>query len=931
MSEPDQDRLRRYLRRIMPGPAGMEDLPRQVAAATESLPAAGPFRTEAAFAEAGAPERPPAMPDGAKLIPDATLAEAACRAAEKLRDGKTPLSPEERFATEAIIIPEKRPAFDIIGGDFTANHRLWGKLKTDPAIHRRLRSAIPCVGRIELPGQSRIPYCGTGFVVGRGLLMTNRHVADIFALGVGERGIRFRTGTAAGVDFKRERGQPSGAILKVRSVRMIHPWWDMALLDVEGLPDDAGLLRLSTRDARDMAGREVAVIGYPAYDPLGNDPAVQNRLFDRTYGVKRLQPGEVAASAKAASFGKIVDAATHDCSTLMGNSGSMVMDLATGEVVALHFGGRYLDVNVAVPAAELARDGRVRDAGVAIAGDAPSDLAPDWLNAWNDTEASMQNETRPSGPPRKPDGATTIEIPVRITVTIGDAVRMAPDASAPAPLRAERSAGDGQGMQEALREPDHDTDYTGRWGYSPFFLTGREVPLPKARDPRALATLKEGGTELTYQNFSILMHAERRLALVTAANVTREKPLREPEPGRSYTRKDLGGLGTNDRETWFPDPRLDAVHQLTDAFYSCDGGAFDKGHIVRREDVAWGRTYGELKRANGDTFHITNCSPQVAQFNQSSRGEDNWGDLENLVQVQSASERYCVFAGPILEAGDGKFPGRGGQPPVPIPSRYWKVVVASTEDGLAAYGFVLEQDLSRTELEFVVPENFRRLMAPLAAIEEAAGVDFGEILRGSDRYASDAAEEIATRGGLARTRSLARTGEDRTPHAGDDAEAVPGVDRTAPLTEAPVSWRVAKSLLTLRGQVNRRAPGRNRASDGTIGDPSHANRNSDHNPWVTDGAMGVVTAMDITHDPRGGCDAGALAASVVASKDSRVKYVIWDRRIANSSAVGGQPPWAWRPYTGSNPHNKHVHLSVRSEKAVYDDETAWDISGPGVG
>lgn len=67
-------------------------------------------------------------------------------------------------------------------------------------------------------------------------------------------------------------------------------------------------------------------------------------------------------------------------------------------------------------------------------------------------------------------------------------------------------------------------------------------------------------------------------------------------------------------------------------------------------------------------------------------------------------------------------------------------------------------------------------------------------------------------------------------------------------------WRVASSLLVLRSQVDALWPGRRKDSDGTIGDANHALSDSDHNPWVKDGLMGVVTAMDITHDPAKGCD-----------------------------------------------------------------------------
>jgi hypothetical protein len=47
--------------------------------------------------------------------------------------------------------------------------------------------------------------------------------------------------------------------------------------------------------------------------------------------------------------------------------------------------------------------------------------------------------------------------------------------------------------------------------------------------------------------------------------------------------------------------------------------------------------------------------------------------------------------------------------------------------------------------------------------------------------------------------------------------------------------------------------------------------------------------MDITHDPAGGCDAGALAQSIVDARDDRVKYVISNKRIASSSSMDGKP------------------------------------------
>ena len=221
--------------------------------------------------------------------------------------------------------------------------------------------AIPSIGRIDLPGQTRIPYGGTGFVVGEGLIMTNRHVAEIFAQQRGDA-IEFKPGWRAAFDMMHERNGSEPQPLAVKRVRMIHPYWDMALLEVDGLPSGAGLT-LSTRDVGDLDGHRVAVIGYPAFDPERNDVILQNRIFDNTYGVKRLQPGRLKRRLQTGSFGKLVSAVSDDCSTLGGSSGSAVIDLETGAVFALHFGGRYLETNYGVPAFELARDGRVIAAG----------------------------------------------------------------------------------------------------------------------------------------------------------------------------------------------------------------------------------------------------------------------------------------------------------------------------------------------------------------------------------------------------------------------------------------------------------------------------------------------------------------------------------------------------------------------------------------
>jgi hypothetical protein len=136
-----------------------------------------------------------------------------------------------------------------------------------------------------------------------------------------------------------------------------------------------------------------------------------------------------------------------------------------------------------------------------------------------------------------------------------------------------------------------------------------------------------------------------------------------------------------------------------------------------------------------------------------------------------------------------------------------------------------------------------------------------------------------------------------------------------------MSWRTANSLVRLREQINAMAPDRSRASDGTIGDSAHASRDSDHNPWVRLGKIGIVTAMDITHDPADGCDAEAIVNKLIESRDARIKYIIWRRRIISSIVQ----PWVWRGYTKKNPHERHFHLSVHPDQVRFDSVEDWKI------
>ena len=347
------------------------------------------------------------------------------------------------------------------------------------------------------------------------------------------------------------------------------------------------------------------------------------------------------------------------------------------------------------------------------------------------------------------DGVATWTLPVQISVRLGGyAGRAAADTAPAVPAPSGPALAGADALLEKLVAPDIDNGYGNRKGYQERFL-GVAVPMPKVTKVSLVSKMDDGEYVMPYQHFSVVMHKRRRLALFTASNVDGRKRSKEPEPGRDYSRKGLTGLGPNDQEKWVTDPRIPEHHQLPDVFFTKDRQSFDKGHIVRREDVCWGRSYAMVKRANGDTFHTTNCSPQAKGFNQSGEG-GLWGQLENFIMRQAKQETYCLFSGPVFSDDDEAFEGvdARGSVSVQIPSRFWKIVIANADAGLQAFAFVLEQDLSGVAFreEFAVNAAWAEHLVSMAALEELLdGVEFPQAVKAADQFGSPIADEITRR------------------------------------------------------------------------------------------------------------------------------------------------------------------------------------------
>lgn len=134
--------------------------------------------------------------------------------------------------------------------------------------------------------------------------------------------------------------------------------------------------------------------------------------------------------------------------------------------------------------------------------------------------------------------------------------------------------------------------------------------------------------------------------------------------------------------------------------------------------------------------------------------------------------------------------------------------------------------------------------------------------------------------------------------------------------------RQAKSLDILVAEVNKQAPRRSKASDGGLGDSAHASRPSDHNP----NAAGVWRARDVTNDPAGGMPGQKLSRLVAAKLGHHPAlmsgaYVIFNHQIISCDRLRE----GWRPYSGSNAHEHHVHVSVATKAAGYDSTRPWDL------
>jgi hypothetical protein len=144
------------------------------------------------------------------------------------------------------------------------------------------------------------------------------------------------------------------------------------------------------------------------------------------------------------------------------------------------------------------------------------------------------------------------------------------------------------------------------------------------------------------------------------------------------------------------------------------------------------------------------------------------------------------------------------------------------------------------------------------------------------------------------------------------------------------AWVLTKGMANLRKQTDARFPGRDKTSDGSIGDLAHQlESSSGHNPDLTGNAewrdgdkLNEVRAIDIDADLHGG-DVSAQEyvdhLRRLAGVSSVIRYIIYDRKIYHVD--NGFAPAA---YTGPSPHTEHIHVSGARSQAS-DENTDFDF------
>lgn len=327
----------------------------------------------------------------------------------------------------------------------------------------------------------------------------------------------------------------------------------------------------------------------------------------------------------------------------------------------------------------------------------------------------------------------TWTIPIQLTITVGGAAATA------SVLKTEDATVEKPKAEEFGTEIKIDQDWSNRKGYDANFL-GTKVSLPALSQSQKNNTVEvppqfQKNTQkhiLNYHHYSVAMNKKRRCAWYSAGMID----------GTNFQDFKRG------KDKWFLDPRIDSKFQMGEELYAAANT--DRGHLTRFKDLSWGADMDEAVNATNDSFHFTNCTLQLDNFNE---GKDRWQGLELFLLEKHAKtdeRKMVVFTGPVLKSTDPKYRNSSMNYTALVPTAFWKVCVLKRQDGsLAATGFTLGQeditDLPGFEEKFDVTAA----QVTIADLENLTKLDFGT-LKDHDHFAEGGDPgtlEIAREGG----------------------------------------------------------------------------------------------------------------------------------------------------------------------------------------
>jgi V8-like Glu-specific endopeptidase len=182
----------------------------------------------------------------------------------------------------------------------------------------QIEKTFVSVGRLEA-NENSTPIVGTAFLVAPRValaLYSSSSLTDIF------------------LDFRSKPDNRVANKFRARKLAVLENQ-NLMLLSVEPQTESGLKLPVPLVLAKNPAtkpGSPLYIVGYPA-GGSSTPHDLLKAIFQDIYGVKRLQPGYLLSTDRGET--KLF----HDCFTIAGNGGSPVIDLESGKVIGLHFGG----------------------------------------------------------------------------------------------------------------------------------------------------------------------------------------------------------------------------------------------------------------------------------------------------------------------------------------------------------------------------------------------------------------------------------------------------------------------------------------------------------------------------------------------------------------------------------------------------------------